>query len=527
MQFSWTRSGRLTCRAAARSAAAIAFVTFDIALVPAQAMPTTQAVMQPAREAQPAATEPPAQGTPAQTERLIAGAQVIDIREGQDLHKSQWTLTAGLNPDTYTVGLEKGERREVCFISGAHSLCRTVGVGDQYDFIIIFAGVEYPTRVVGMYVPPMAVFDEAYQATHRGKVRLAIPEVYELVNIAIALTATAQQDLYLVVKDTPYYQEAMRHFAGVKDHPFVLALDQELRQNRSRYFPLKMNAYAFEFGDGDRIVRSRVYDRTGFSGSKVNDLVPYLSHMQDFSDKSGFRAFFAAHATLYQSHIDEYRTGIDLDGMVAWLRTNFPDVTPYDTVNIVFSPLVGANQSVTWMESNGFSELQPHVNFPYRWPGIEKTYSPAAVALRLGFVIFTELNHGFINPTAELFAPRIAAALDDRNHWLVNNDTTSNYGDAVSVFNEMMNWGLISVYLVDKAPPADLPALLAELGQTMGSQGRGFRQSPRFHRFLVDLYRNRPPGATLASLYPEIVEWFEAQRHDPFGKPAASPGARN
>jgi hypothetical protein len=50
--------------------------------------------------------------------------------------------------------------------------------------------------------------------------------------------------------------------------------------------------------------------------------------------------------------------------MLIWLRREFPDVRAYDTFNIVFSPLVGSNQSVTWFESNGFRELQPHVNFP-------------------------------------------------------------------------------------------------------------------------------------------------------------------
>ncbi len=194
--------------------------------------------------------------------------------------------------------------------------------------------------------------------------------------------------------------------------------------------------------------------------------------------------------------------------MLAWLRANFPEAKPYDTVNIIFSPLVGASQSVTWMESNGFSELQPHINFPYGPPA--GAYSPDALALRRGWIAFTELNHGFINPTADPFADRITAALADRAHWVVDSPNTAGYPSPLSVFNEMMNWGLISLYLVDKAPAPELEPLRADLDRVM-SERRGFKQSPRFHRFLVELYRNRPPGATVASLYPSIVEWFEAE----------------
>ncbi len=455
----------------------------------------------PASAQTPASTQPL---TP--QDRLEAEALVIDVRDGPTLRKAQWTLTPGLNPDIYTVALGDGERREVCFISGARSLCRTVGVGEQHDFIISHAGVDYPTRIVGEYVPPMAVFDEAYQAAHRGKVRVEVPEVYELVNVAIALTPTAREQTWLVARGTPYEQDVLERFAGVSEHPFVLALDRELR--RGRYAPVKMNAYAFEFGEHDRVVRSRVYDPTGFSQSTSNDLLPWLSPMQDFADRSAFRAFYAEHRPLYESQIAYLRNQLDLDGMLAWLRANFPDAKPYDTVNIIFSPLVGASQSVTWMESDGFSELQPHVNFPYG-PS-SGTRSPEAIALRRGWIVFTELNHGFINPTADPFADRITRALHDRAHWVVDGPNTSGYPSPLSVFNEMMNWGLITLYLVDKAPPAERESLQEDLDRVM-SERRGFTQSPRFHRFLVELYRNRPPGATVAGLYPGIVEWFEAE----------------
>jgi hypothetical protein len=441
--------------------------------------------------------------------RLKAQADTIDIRDGDQVRAAAWRLSAAANPDIYTVQLDQGERRRICFVSGPESLCREVGVGEGFDFIVEHQGVDYPTRIEGAFVRPMAVFDAAYQSANRGRIRISVPEIYELVNVAIALTETARADRWLVVRDTPYYQALEAYFAPVRDHPFVRALDAELRRDPAYYFHLKMNGYAFDYDAGGRIVRNGVYDRTGFAGDPVNHLLPHLEQMRDFSAASRFRAFYAAHRPFYEGQIAYYRDEIDIADMLAWLGAQFPAIRLYDTTNIVFSPLVGGNQSVTSFESNGFRELQPHINFPYplaRDAGL----SPRAVALRRGAIVFTELNHGFINPAAESHAERIAVAMSDRALWATPGRPSDGYGNAFSLFTEMMNWGLVSLYLNDRAPEADRDRMIANLDPYM--EGRGFPQFPAFNAFLVDLYRRRPPGTTIADLYPTIVDWFAAHQ---------------
>lgn len=186
----------------------------------------------------------------------------------------------------------------------------------------------------------MAVFDAAYQAANRDKVSLLVPEVYELVNIAIALTPKAREEKFLVMKDTPYYRELLTHFTPVADHAFVKALEERRRSNVLSYFDLKMNGYAFEYGPDGAIRRSSIYDRTGFSGKAANALDPLFETMQSFSRDSNFRQFYAAHRELYQSQIDYFRTEIDIARMLGWLKRHFPAVKPYDTIKVVFSPLV-------------------------------------------------------------------------------------------------------------------------------------------------------------------------------------------
>jgi len=355
---------------------------------------------------------------------------------------------------------------------------------------------------------PAARFDAAYQAAHRGKTRIAVPEVYELVNVAIALTPKAQESGGLVSTDTPYYQDVVRDFAALKNHPFVQALDAEMRRTDHSYFSLKMNSYAFEYDRRGEIVRSPVYDRIAWDGTVPNDLLPLLDEMRDFSRKSRFRAFYAAHEPLYQSQIDHLRTKVDIAGMVDWLKASFPRVEPYDSINIVFSPLVGWSQSLTVLENNGFRELQPHVNFPYPTAS-DRNYSAEANAIRSGYILFTELNHGFINPTADAYTDRLDAALADRTAWATADSPAASYRSAYELFNEMMNWGLVSLYLVDKAPAAERDKMIEALNPYMVR--RGFPRFPAFNRYLVDLYDRRAPGTTVAGLYPQIVAWFEAQ----------------
>jgi hypothetical protein len=438
---------------------------------------------------------------------LIAESEVVQVRRGADGRLTGWRLAPELDPDVLGIQVPPGEKRRACFFSGADSLCHSVGLDEAYDFVIRFDGQDYPTRILGE--PPAAVFNEAYREAHRGRITATVPEVYEMVNVAIALTPfTRQEDNYLVAKRGPYYEEVMGHFSAVEQHPFVRWLDAELE--RGNYSSTKMSGYAFVFDSSGIIRRSPVYNSTNFVG-QGNVLLPELEQMQSFADASDFQEFYRTNRELYAEQESFMRDSLGVEQMLDWLRRNFPDVEFYDYVNIIFSPLVRGNQSVTWFRYTGFSEIQPHVNFPYerRLSGDDQL-TPSSIRLRRGALLFTELNHGFINPTASLYSDRIAAAMQNRASWVDPEKSAASYGWPESVFNEMMNWALVSLYYVDYAPESDLDLLVSRNARWQ-SEGRGFLQAPEFHEFLIDLYRDRPEGATAADLYPEIVDWFAAQ----------------
>jgi hypothetical protein len=446
---------------------------------------------------------------------IRSNVAVITIQDGEVTKKNSWTLAPEADPDVYEADLIDGRPHRVTFTTDVESIGFDVEEGKQYDFVIRFGGKDCHTRIVGTRFTPPAVFDAAYRAAHRGKTFVEVPEVYELVNVAIAMTPTGIANHDLVYHDSEYYGRVRAWFDKFSGHPLLAALDSELSRNKDRYFPLKMNGYAFEFDGRDRIVQNPVYDRTAFSGERRNSLRPYLEMLQSFADASRFREFYRQSAATYEEQIRFFREVADVGEMRRWLDRNFPSSSGYGCYKILFSPLVAYNQSATWLESNGFQELQAHVNFPYTQDlkrSHAETLSPKAAVLFRGNIVFTELNHGYINPEADKYADRVLAAVSDWAYW-VDESKGPSYYPQMAAFNEYMNWGLVSLRLLDYAPAEEVSGMIDRVDQMMVER-RGFRRFREFDTFLTALYRARQPGQTVADLYPQIIEWFE-KTHPP------------
>jgi hypothetical protein len=446
---------------------------------------------------------------------LKATRPVVSVQEGSALRKDAWRLAPEAKPDVYEVELKDGKPLKVTFISDVDSISFEVEEGEQYDFIIQHGDDLCQTRIVGLRAIPAAVFDAAYRAAHTGKISVEIPEVYELVSIALAMTPALQADRSLVYHDSDYYAAMRKWFDPFAGHPAIAELGAALAQNPGLYASLKMNGYAFEFDEEGRLTGSAVYDRTAFPNEKRNALRPFIGRLQSFADASRFRAFYEENRSTYARQIAFYTQDADLEGMRSWLIRNFPGPGGgYDSYKIIFSPLVAYNQSATWMESNGFKELQAHVNFPYPQDVTRLTngvaLSPRSETLLRGAIVFTEMNHGFINPEADKYAARVLQATCHRDRWVDPSKGPGYYG-GISAFDEYMNWGLVSLRAVDLAPAEDRQALISIVDAMMTGR-RGFPQFAAFDAFLVDLYVHRKPGQPIAELYPRIIQWFE--EHD-------------
>ncbi|SDL85819.1 DUF4932 domain-containing protein [Siphonobacter aquaeclarae] len=345
-----------------------------------------------------------------------------------------------------------------------------------------------------------AVFTEAYKKANDGKTLVEVPEVYELANVVFALTRYGKTGA--IEKGTPYYQDVMKHFSPFAGLPAVRQLDSVLAEAGDAYAPLKMDAYAFRFGR-DRLVKSDVYDRV--SWGEENQIAPYVPVLEAFARQTNFRVFYRKHTVYYEQLIADFGRNVDVAMMKKWLEKQFPR-TRYSAVKVVFSPLVGWNQSANSFEDNGFSEAHAHINFPFE----SRTKQPGGRGRRM-IIAFTELNHSYLNPEADRYSKEIAEAFGDLSKWITPGKPSAGYNNSLSCFEEYMNYGLVTLLFSDlfDAPTAEL--LRQQMEDNMVNF-RGFQQFRAFDEELLRLYRGRKEGETVADLYGGIIGWAGKRR---------------
>lgn len=439
-----------------------------------------------------------------------AGSANADVRDGGELSNGSWNINPALRPDVYETYIE-GKSKRVTFITDRDSISFDVVPGKSYRFVVLKNGKDSAfTEIKGIKLVPRAKFSKSYQQSHRGKTFIEVPEVYELLNIVFALTENGRKINGLIARNNNYYREAIDWFTPFIDEPAVKKINAQLKGGPDNYSPLKMDAYAFEFGTDGAIIQSPVYDRIGRAYS--NHLRPYVADLQKFAKASRFRKFYSDHKPFYDQLIRTYRDSVGVPEMQRWLIKQFPTARQ-DCFKIIFSPLVSDYQSASSFDEDGFREAQAHATPPYLRSNADTTRSPETHRIVAGNILFTELNHSFIGPEGDKpqYSARIEKALSNLATWNDPQKPARYYDTPRSSFEEYMNWALVSLRYVDYVPESKQDKLIAENEEMMVTY-RGFRQFAAFDQFLVKTYKGRRKGETVADLYPAIVAWFEAHR---------------
>lgn len=173
------------------------------------------------------------------------------------------------------------------------------------------------SRVHGRYGIE-ADFDAAYVDTHADRVTVRVPEVFELANIAFAITDYGMESPYRVFKDSGYYEEVLDHFGAYRDHPLIAEIEFSDRRVGD-YFEWQTSSLAYEF-EGRRIVAGDHYAPTGDAAGWFLD---QLGLLEDFAAATDFREFYAAHRRFYERQIASYREKVPVRRMWRWLEAEF------------------------------------------------------------------------------------------------------------------------------------------------------------------------------------------------------------
>ena len=357
-------------------------------------------------------------------------------------------------------------------------------------FIIIAALIS--SYYVFKNLTRTAVFDDEYIRKNKGRVLVEIPETFELANIALAITDYGLNDANSVYKKSSYYEKVMRHFKSFKNHPLISAIELGTKFDFSEYYGFRENSICYLF-QGSKLIKSGLYTKIW----DPDNFGEYLPLIEDFAVKTKFRNFYKENLSFYRAQIADYRRKVPVRKMWNWLETKFDGW--YDCYKIVFSRLIQASHSTQRFNTGNFKETVMFVSGP---DVFKSRYSGKIEEGVLSRIIFTEIDHNYVNPVTEKLRERINEVFSNLNDW----NQQTGYRNAVSTFNEYMTWGVFTLYLYNNYSDTDFKVLKKEMENQM--QRRKFVRFKEFNNKLLKFYKNRQSKENILDLYSRILNWI-------------------
>jgi len=428
---------------------------------------------------------------------ISANSNQANIKINDTLYPGSWTISPEISPDIFGVEIENGSTSKATFITDLDSVSYNIGLGTIKDFYVLLNERDSAlTRFEGL--PPKVNFTTEYIKKNKGKWSVEVIEAQELVLVIAIITPTGMSDVKSMIinhDSTDYYRSVLKQFLPFKNEPIVAKIDSLLQKNW--YINLKADACALEFSTQNKLQKSKIYDR--MRGSK-NLLDPYLDMLNDFAQKSNFRQFFEENKSYYDSLIETHEREIPTKTQWQWLEAQFPDHS-YDNYRITFSPLVKGNHSTVRFNNHGFKQAVMFIRPPYKIENVNDAVSNGLVTR----LVFTEIDHNYVNPETDKYVNEINSIFKDREEW-TNGKESTGYNSPYTIFNEYMTWSVYLLYCYDQYRPDDFKVINERIVNYMINR-RGFQRFDDFHQTMLSLYSNRKEGTTVAKLYKPLLTW--------------------
>lgn len=333
-------------------------------------------------------------------------------------------------------------------------------------------------------------------------IAVEVHEVHELVFVLFVLAEGWRQDPNLIDTSTAYFLEVKSYFAPFKKH----ALVSKWRKNlATTHYHLQMDAANYRFNAQERLVKKEDYDHLSWGTS--DRLQKYLPALEDFALQSRFRQFYRDHLDHYQSLLDLMQQQASLYSSLNWLEEHFP--RRYAHARVIFSPLGYGKHATNYQ----LRDLVIWVSGPSQSPSL----SPQSNSLATERMLFTELDHNYVNPVSDAFLADIDRSMRHRSVW-ANRNKVRGYGSSYALFNEYMTWAVYLLYAHDKHGEK-LAGEIAQRVVRQMAEYRGFVQFEAFYATLLGMYLEQGSQVQLVDLYPAMLAWC-AQHEKTLFRPA-------
>ncbi|WP_343686998.1 DUF4932 domain-containing protein [Chryseobacterium gleum] len=324
--------------------------------------------------------------------------------------------------------------------------------------------------------------------TAQKDVKIELPESYELGNIILALTEYGKTDPYDVQKIPPYYDEIISYFEPVKDHPLLKKVNYS-RKDWKKFLGFRTDFYAFSFDNAGMLKRDFAFN--SFGPKEVDE---NLELINDFVKKSNYRTFYKNHQQFYNTLIDNYKEYYYINDTYAFLDkiAEKPANEGDKKYIIAISPLVGGQNCHRDINSS------LTVDFPNIGEDLILGNLKDNLARRIldNHTVFSEIDHGYVNPVSDKYSKEIAASFN-----LANWDKNTGY-PGINSFNEYMTWAVYDLFIREKFPKEKTDSLSAIYHKV--NIRRGFIAQNLFSEKVIELYKKHK---SLDKLYAPLLKW--------------------
>lgn len=439
-------------------------------------------------------------------------SKVVSILINNQVVVEKWNVSPEIKPDIFEAECSR-KINIVTFKADKDSIFFNISVGKTIDFIIQNSKNEQAyTQIKGII--PNVNFTKEYIKANDSKTIVQIPEVSELVNILMVLHKDAEKDSNMFDTKIDYYKEVKEYFKPYLSHPALDTINKYItdlkysedakislfsNQSYGYYFALKMNACAYEFDKNGKIKNNQIvkeFAKGWYSFDPMKDIKVF----EDFAKKSNFRMFYKNHKLYYNSLIATYNQLNPISKMQNWLDKKFG--FGYGSYVVYFSPFISGAHSTNSFESNNFNQ-----SFMFTAKAeMDKEFSPVMNELLESRVVFTEIDHNYVNPVSYKFLERINKSFSNREKW-AKGEVTSMYKNQYDVFNEYMTFAVYSLYVQDNYLKDDFIEYLSKVENQM-EESRGYINFKKFNRKLLEKYEENK-NIKMTELYDYILNWAD------------------
>lgn len=411
--------------------------------------------------------------------------QVIPV----DCHQQECVVTIADAKDTMSINIQPNQ---------------------TIDLHIVKDTLKIAVKLVGEI--PNITFSPEYIQRFRGKNKVEIPQVSELINILLVLHKDAEKDKNMFDTESEYYRRVKEYFAPYRNHRAVEIIQQNMPSPNEisegmylfpieayqYYYVLKINSVAYDFDSEGKIKNQGFAKQVGKQWEYPFDPMRDVLAFEDFAKVSNFRKFYQDNKVYYQELLDLFHRLSPIDKMKNWLEQKFS--TQYDSFRIYFSALNKAAQATTSFEQNDFKQGFVFIAKPIEY----QEHSAVLNELLSSWIVFTEIDHNYVNPLSDIFLKIIEKFFSNREKW-AKGVGTEMYSDAYAVFNEYMTFALFTLYANDYYSQDEVQKFLS-MYEPMMENVRGFIRFKEFNRVLLEKYQ-QDSSIKMPYLYVHMLQW--------------------